>query len=144
MKDEEYEDYLVDKAKELLNEELSDAGSGDRAKPEMKEKRNRMDEKAEKESTDEIPMPWDPQEIEHLVNNRKKMDNDDMKEFLERDSDLQEDLREVDEWNGFSRWEERFMVQNHLNMDPEGISEELERDPKEVRLKMRMLGLQVE
>ncbi len=145
MKDEEeYKDYLVDRAKEMLNEELSEAATGEREKPEMKRKRGKMDEKAEKDSTDEIPMPWDPQEIEHLVNNRKKMDNEEMKEFLERDSELHEELKEVDEWKGFSRWEERFMVQNHLDMTPENISQELERDEKEVRLKMRMLGLQVD
>ncbi|MFQ3275425.1 MAG: hypothetical protein ACI9SF_000575, partial [Candidatus Nanohaloarchaea archaeon] len=76
--------------------------------------------------------------------NRKNMSNQELKEFLEKESDLQKELNEIDEWKGFSRWEERFMIQNNLNKEPEEIAEELGREEKEVRLKMRMLGLDVE
>lgn len=149
---EEYEDYLVDKAKELLNEQVSEVGTGDinapetparKQKPEM-DKRNDMDKKAEQESTSEIPFAWDPREVQHLVRNRKKMDNEELKEFLEKDTDFHEELNEIDEWKGFTRWEERFMVQNFRNMETDEIADELGREEKEVSLKMRILGLKTE
>lgn len=140
MDEKEYEDYLVDKAKELLNENLESPGEVD-DKPEMKHKRNKMDEKAEKDSTSKIPFSWDPREIQHLEKNRKKMSNKELKKFLQKDSELHEDLEKFGEWNGFSRWEERFIVQNYQNMTPEEISDQMERQEKEIRLKMRMMGL---
>lgn len=142
MDEDQYEDYLVDKAKELLNEQVSDVEK-DLEKPEMKNKRSSMDEKAEEESTSEIPFTWDPREIQHLVENRKSMSNDELKEFLKKDSKVQEEINELDEWKGFTRWEERFMVQNHTSRNTEEIAEQLGRDEREVRLKMRVLGLKV-
>lgn len=148
MKDEEeYEDYLVDKAKELLKEDVeSDADEieNERSKPEMNKKRNKLDEKAEQESTSKIPYSFDPQEIEFLAENRKQMSNEEMEEFLRKDSEVHEKLKEVDEWNGFSRWEERFMVQNYTHKSPEEIAEEMDRNKEEVELKMKMLGLKVD
>lgn len=145
MKDqEEFEDYLVDKAKELLNEEIETPEDTETGKPEMPKKRNDLDEKAEKEATSKIPFSWDPREVEHLTNNRKKMSNDELEEFLKKNSDFQEELSKTDEWKGFSRWEERFMVQSHTQKDPEAIAEELEREERHVRLKMRMMGLKVD
>ncbi|MFB6143949.1 MAG: hypothetical protein ABEJ98_01435 [Candidatus Nanohaloarchaea archaeon] len=143
---EEYEDYLVDKAKELLREDMESSAEVDSKieKPEMKNKQNQLDEKAEKESTSEIPYTFDPREIEFLAENRKEMTNEELEEFLRKDSDVHEKLEDVDEWNGFSRWEERFMVQNHNSKSPGEIAEELDRDEDEVELKMRMLGLQPE
>ncbi|MFB6190626.1 MAG: hypothetical protein ABEJ91_03575 [Candidatus Nanohaloarchaea archaeon] len=144
MEDEEYEDYLVDKAKEILNEEIVESDEEDMEAPEMKNKRNQMDEKAEKDSTSRIPFSWDPQEIEHLTRNRTKMSNEEMKEFFERDSDFQEKMEKIDEWKGFSRWEERLMVQQHSVKSVEEIAEELERDRREIELKMHMMGLKVD
>lgn len=149
MDEEDYEDYLVDKAKDLLNEQLSGAEKRDNgSKPEPKDSGSSgerdMIEKAEEEGKSKIPAAFDPREIEHLAENRKNMDNQELKEFLEKESDLQRELEDIDEWKGFSRWEERFMIQNNLNTEPDEIAEELGRDEKEVRLKMRMLGLDVE
>lgn len=147
MKDEEeYDDYLVDKAKELLREDVESEADeiSDSQKPEMSHKRNELDEKAEQESTSKIPYTFDPREIEFLAENRKKMSNEEMEEFLRKDSEVHEKLKEVDEWNGFSRWEERFMVQNHTHKSPGEIAEEMDRDKDEVELKMQMLGLKVD
>ncbi|MFB6213447.1 MAG: hypothetical protein ABEJ07_02720 [Candidatus Nanohaloarchaea archaeon] len=154
MEDEEYEDYLVDKAKEILNEEITETdGEGVEApdiedkpgttgeKPAGLEKRNHLDEKAEKDSTSKIPYSWDPQEVEFLTRNRERMSNEELKEFMERDSEFQEKMDELDEWNGFSRWEERLMVQQHSMKTSEEIAEELDRDQREVELKMHMMGL---
>ncbi|MFB6209131.1 MAG: hypothetical protein ABEJ56_03250 [Candidatus Nanohaloarchaea archaeon] len=139
MEQDDYEDYLVDKAKEILDEQTESE------KVEVPENESREDiEKAEEQAKSEIPFNFDPREIQHLSNNRKKMSNREIKEFLEKDSEVQERLEELDEWRGFNRWEERFLIQNNLNKDPEQIAEDLGRDEEKVRLKMRMLGLDVE
>lgn len=144
MEDEEYEDYLVDKAKEILDEQIVESDEEEMEAPEMRKKRNRMDEKVEKDSTSRIPFSWDPQEIEHLTRNRTKMSNKDMKEFFERDSEFHEKMEEIDEWKGFSRWEERLMVQQHSVKSVEEIADELDRNMREVELKMHMMGLKVD
>jgi len=141
MKDqEEYEDYLVDKAKELLNEQVSGADGREVPDP----KKDRVDQRDEEMKDSDIPMAFDPQETEFLAENRKSMSNKEMKKFLEQESEIQKKLQEIDNWKGFSRWEERLMVQKHTSQDAEAIAEELGRDEKEVRLKMRMLGLKVD
>lgn len=141
MKDqEEYEDYLVDKAKELLNQKVS--GADGREVPDPSKKRR--DHRDEEMKDSDIPMTFDPQETEFLAKNRKSMSNQEMKKFLEQESELQEKLEELDTWKGFSRWEERLMVQKHTSQEAEAIAEELGRDEMEVRLKMRMLGLKVD
>jgi hypothetical protein len=142
MDQDEYQDYLVDKAKELLDEQTSDIEEEDLDVEKDGDKD--IIDKAEEEGKSKIPAAFDPREIEHLANNRKKMDNQELKQFLEKESDLQKEMKDIDEWKGFSRWEERFMIQNNLNREPDEIAEELGREEKEVRLKMRMLGLDVE
>jgi len=142
MDQEEYQDYLVDKAKELLNAELSD--KEERKKPEMKRKRNKRDEKVEKEAGSKIPFMWDPRETKHLVNNRKNMDNKDLKKFFEKETEFQEKLEDLDDWKGFSRWEERFLIQNQSVKTPEEMAEQLDRDIEHVKMKMYMLGIKVD
>jgi len=142
MDQEEYQDYLVDKAKELLNAELSD--KEERKKPEMKRKRNKRDEKVEKEAGSKIPFMWDPRETKHLVNNRKNMDNKNLKKFFEKETEFQEKLEDLDDWKGFSRWEERFLIQNQSVKTPEEMAEQLDRDLEHVKMKMYMLGIKVD
>lgn len=139
------EDFLLDRTKKLLKQELESSADFDSGqKPEMKKKRNELDEKAEQESTSKIPYTFDPQEIEFLAKNRKSMSNEEMEEFLRKDSEVHEKLEEIDEWNGFSRWEERFMVQNASAKSPEEIAEQMDREQEEVELKMQMLGLKID
>jgi hypothetical protein len=142
MDQDDYEDYLVNKARELLNEEIDTDLENEPEKPQMRDKRNSMDERAEKESTSKIPIVWDPHEVEHLANNRKKMSNKELKEFLQKDAEIQKEFEKLDEWTGFSRWEERFMIQQHQVKSAKAIAEELDRKEKEVELKMRTMGLQ--
>lgn len=148
MDEEEYEDYLVDKAKELMQESLeTDEEKLEKEgvdKPEMRKKQNKKDEKVEKDSTSKIPFSWDPREIKYLAENRPKMSNEELKKFFEKDTDLHEELEKSDDWKGFSRWEERFIVQNNNTMDEEEIAEQIGRDVREVNLKMRIMGLKVE
>lgn len=139
------EDFLLDRTKKLLKQELESSADFDSGqKPEMKKKRNELDEKAEQESTSKIPYTFDPQEIEFLAKNRKSMSNEEMEEFLRKDSEVHEKLEEIDEWSGFSRWEERFMVQNASAKSPEEIAEQMDREQEEVELKMQMLGLKID
>ncbi len=138
MDEEEFEDYLVDKAKEILNEDITES---EEVEPETPQKEDVVDEDVKDKSAGNIPFSWDPREVEHLTRNRKKMSNEDLKKFFERDSEFQEKLQEVDNWKGFTRWEERLMVQQHSVKTPEEIAMDLDRDKKEVELKMHMMGL---
>lgn len=137
MDDEEFDDYLVDKAKEILNEQTSDVGDI----PERDEKKEKLEERAEKESESEIPFAWDPREIEHLAKNRKSMTNKELEEFMDKDSELHKKLEEVDEWKGFARWEERFLLQN-MNKDVEELADEMDRSKPELEAKKIMMGIQ--
>lgn len=132
MKEEEYEDYLVDKAKELLDEQTSDVPDEDE-KPGLEKK---VDEKEDSK----IPFSWDPREVEHMARNRKSMTNKKMKEIMENDSDFQENLEDIDDWKGFSRWEERLLIQRHGDQTVEELAAELDREEKEVKVKMQMMG----
>ena len=136
MNDEEYEDYLVDKARELLKEQTSDAET---EVPENSKDKHLTDEMKDKEDS-KIPFAWDPREVEHLARNRKSMSNKDFEDFMESDSKFHEEAKKVDDWKGFSRWEERHIITNHGQQTVEEIAGELDRDPKEVKLKMRMMG----
>lgn len=140
MKDEEYEDYLVDKAKELLNEQTELDKESKVKKPGFKDKRDSMDEKAEKESTSKIPFTWDPQEIKHLAENRTKMSNEELRKFFKKDSEFH-DKFDPEDWKGFSRWEERFILQNYTGMDAETMASQLDRTVKQVEAKIHMMGL---
>jgi len=134
MDEEEYEDYLVDKAKELLDQQTTD-------KPDVDtDEKSGLESKVDEKEDSKIPFSWDPREVEHLARNRKKITNKDMKEIMENDSDFQENLEDIDDWKGFSRWEERLIIQRHDNQTIDEIASELDRDEKEVKVKMQMMG----
>ncbi|WEL19393.1 hypothetical protein [Candidatus Nanohalococcus occultus] len=134
MEDEEFKDYLADKAKEILNEQTSDVGKA----PEKKEK---LESRAEKESESKIPFAWDPREVEHLAKNRKSMTNKELENFMDKDSELHEKMEEIDEWTGFARWEERFLLQN-VDKEIEDLAEEMDRSKPEIEAKKIMMGIQ--
>lgn len=126
-----------DNLKEQLENGLTPPGIEDGPeKPEMKDKQNEMDEKVDREATDEIPGPWSSREIEYLNNNRHEMSNDEMKEFLEGRNEIQKH-----EWSPFSRSEERFIIQNHPSMPPEEIANALDREKRSVELQMALMGI---
>lgn len=136
MNDEEFDDYLVDKAKEILNDQTNDI-----EREEKDDKKERLEERAKKESESEIPFSWDPQEIEHLARNRRSMSNDELEDFMDKDSELHEKLEEVGEWKGFARWEERFLLQN-MDKEAEALADEMERSKPEIEAKKIMMGIQ--
>ena len=130
------EDFLKERA-ESATEELTDGveveNRGD--KTVKIDKRNEFDEKLEKDIyTDEGV--WSSEEIEYLTNNRHKMSNDELKDFLNRNSDFQEG-----EFERFSEAEEEVIMRNFPMQDVEELSERLDRPEKEVEKKIKMLGL---
>lgn len=129
-----------DNLREQLENGLTPPGIEDGPeKPEMKNKQNEMDEKVERESGEEIPGPWNSQEIEYLSNNRHEMSNEEMKEFLEGRNEIQKH-----EWSPFSRSEERFMLQNHGTMPVEDMAEALDREKRSVELQLALMGVRDE
>lgn len=133
---------LREKAEEAIDQRLE--SSFDTDVEQRIEKMEKQREKIKSEAESKIPFTWDPVEIQYLTENRKKMDNEELKEFLKKDSDIQEEMRDIDDWKRFSRREERFIVKKYTNMEPEQIAEKLDRDERKVRLKMRSLGLKTD
>ncbi|MFB6100771.1 MAG: hypothetical protein ABEK16_05880 [Candidatus Nanohalobium sp.] len=130
------EDFLKERAEsaaEELTEGVEVENTGE--KTVKIDKRNEFDEKLEKDiETDEGV--WSSEEVEYLVNNRHKMGNDELKEFLNRNSDFQHG-----EFERFSEAEEEVIMRNFPMHDVEELSEKLDRPEKQVEKKIKMLGL---
>jgi hypothetical protein len=130
------EDFLKDRAEkavEQLSEGVDTENDGD--KTVKVEKRNKFDEKLEKDlKTDEAV--WSREEVEYLANNRHKMSNDEIKDFLNRNSDFQED-----DFERFSEAEEELIMRNFPMQDVETLSEKLDRPENHVEKMVKMLGL---
>lgn len=124
MSAEDVKDQLVDEAKRVLDEQMTDR------------------EEIEKASMDEPDLnnkgAWSEQEIEFLKNNRMDMDNEEMQEFLKGEKDFQQD-----DWTPFSRTEERYIIESYGTTSAEKIASGLDRDPDKVKKKIRMMGLEV-
>ncbi len=140
MKEDDLEQKLTERVRKAINRDLSDVGSGDEELVKH-EPRDEHEERSLDQSTKKRPMRWDPRESEFFFNNRDSMGNDELKKFLEGGSEFQEKLDEKEEWNEFSRDEERKLVTLQGSMQPDQIAEELGRDEEEVKLKMRMMGM---
>ncbi|MFB6159411.1 MAG: hypothetical protein ABEJ95_07210 [Candidatus Nanohalobium sp.] len=129
------EDFLEERAESAAERliEVEVEGRGDRTV--KVDKRNSFDEKLEKDiETDEGV--WSREEVEYLVSNRQSMSNDEMEEFLNRESDFQE--------SGFERFseaEEELVMRSFPREDAEEIAGQLDRPVEEVEKKIKMLGL---
>jgi hypothetical protein len=130
------EDFLKDKAEsaaEKLSSGVDVENRGD--KTVEVDKRNEFDEKLEKDiETDEAV--WSSEEVEYLAHNRHKMSNDELKEFLNRNSDFHEG-----DFERFSRSEKEFVMRHFPAKDVEEIAEQIDRSEEEVEKKIEMLGL---
>ncbi|MFB6181205.1 MAG: hypothetical protein ABEJ93_04990 [Candidatus Nanohalobium sp.] len=136
LSEEEMKDFLVDRAKQAVNQlqgEEEDEGL------EMNVKRGSWDERVEQQASRKSSGSWSQEEIEFLKNNRKEMDNDEMQEFMEKDSEF----HEVD-WQPFSRSQERYIIQNYRRTGLEELAEQMDRDEDVLRLKMKMMGLNMQ
>lgn len=142
MDEEQRKDFLVDRAKEAIEEQLEfqdppfDEERPER--PELKKKNSSMDERVEHQALSMTDSEWSQEEIEFLKNNRSEMSNDEMEEFMQKDSEF----HEVD-WQPFSRSQERYLIQAYQTSDLEELAEQMDREPDVLRLKLKMMGLEV-
>lgn len=114
-------------AEKLINDDMRE----DRVEV---DKGNEFDEKLEKDlNTDGV---WSEQEIEYLKNNSQNMSNDELKEFMMKSSEFQEE-----KFDRFSRTEKKFVMKNFPVQDADAIAEQLDRSVEEVERKIKMLGL---
>ena len=123
MRREEVKDELVDKAKKVLDDEMTH--------------REKMENKALDSEDSKEEGEWNKQEIEFLKNNRTEMSNEELEEFF-----LEEKF-ETD-WKPFSRTEERYILESFGTTESEQIAEALNRDVEQVEKKIKMMGLDVE
>lgn len=142
MDEEARKDFLVDRAKDAIENQLeSDEGPFDEERPqrpELNNKRNSMDERLEEKASRKTSGEWSMEEIEFLKNNRSEMSNEEMEDFMNKESEF----HEVD-WEPFSRSQERYLIQAYHNTDIESLADQMDRDEEVLRLKMRMMGLEV-
>jgi hypothetical protein len=78
------------------------------------------------------------EEIEFLKNNRSEMSNDEMEDFMNRESEFHEV-----EWEPFSRSQERYLIQAYQTSSLEELADQMDRTEKVLSLKLRMMGLEV-
>lgn len=79
-----------------------------------------------------------PQEMEFLVRQRTRMDNEELEKFLSGTHEVNESRN----WSPFSRTEEKYLLQNVKNSSVEDLSESVDRSPEEVRMQLRIMGLE--
>lgn len=142
MDEDARKDFLVDRAKDAIEHQLdSEDGPFDDERPErpeLKKKSNSMDEKVEHQASKKTSAEWSMEEIEFLKNNRSEMSNEEMEDFMNKDSDF----HEVD-WEPFSRSQERYIIQSYQTSDIDELAEQMDRDVEVLRLKIRMMGLEL-
>ncbi len=120
---EEIKDDLVDKAKKVLDEQMTH--------------REKMEEKALTNKDSSKEGEWKKEEIDFLKNNRTEMSNEELEDFF-----LEEKF-ETD-WKPFSRTEERYILESFGTTETEQIAEALNRDVEQIEKKIKMMGLDVE
>jgi len=123
MKREEIKDELVDKAKKVLDDQMTH--------------REKMEEKALTSKDSSKEGEWKKEEIDFLKNNRTEMSNEELEDFF-----LEEKF-ETD-WKPFSRTEERYILESFGTTETEQIAEALNRDVEQIEKKIKMMGLDVE
>lgn len=146
-----YRDYLVGKAKELLDEQ--DQNATDRK--EFEQRRGvptdtnptdsvsaRMSQDTRSETLERARGPDGvrAKEVDMLSRKREDMDNEELRDFLSGDSEFHDDLAAAEELDAFTRWEERMLIQRH-DEDVGTLADDLDRDVAAVRAKLRMMGL---
>ena len=118
---EELKDQLVEKAKKVLDDQLTS--------------REKIENKALNDKGK--GGVWTKEEIEFLKNNRNTMSNEELEDFFVNDEFQDQD------WAPFSRTEERYILQSYGTSDLETIAGGLDRTVEEVEKKARMMGLDI-
>lgn len=133
--EEEVEKELKQVTEKAIEEDLLDTDK----RPEMPEKSNPQEEKIERQAFSETGASMTPQQIEFLVRQRTSMDNEELQRFLAGEHEVLEESRN---WKPFSRTEEKFLLQNARQKEPEEIAASLDRDPQEVKLQLKITGME--
>lgn len=124
-------DFLKDraeKAAESLTSGLDVESGGDGAA--------KVEDDREFEAPESDAEALNRDEVEFFFNNRHRMGNREMKEFLKGDTEFEKSIFER-----FSEAEEEVVMRKFPMQDVETIAENLERPEEEVRKKIKMLGL---
>lgn len=132
--EDEVEEELKQVTEQIIEEDVLERDE----LPEMNHKANAQEEKIERQAFSETGTSMTPQQLEFLVRQRTSMDNEELQRFLAGEHEVLEDSRN---WKPFSRTEEKFLLQNAQNSDIEGIAASLDRDPGEVRLQLKIMGM---
>ncbi|MFB6245189.1 MAG: hypothetical protein ABEJ03_02470 [Candidatus Nanohaloarchaea archaeon] len=133
MEPEVFEPELRERAKKMVESEVSEVEG-------ISEDKKRLEERAERESESKIPFAWDPREIEHLAENASSMSNEELERFLQKGSELHDKMEDIEDWSKFSRWEERLIMQK-TDSTAEQVAEELNRAEEEIEAKRIMMGI---
>jgi hypothetical protein len=143
MDQDEYDDYLVDKAKELLHESADDDTDAEIAANDNRRKRRNADRAVADSTEDATDVKQDADrmqaEVDMLARRRQHMDNDELEEFLSGESEVHELMREADD-TAFSDWENRMLI-THPDASPDDLAEQLDRSVAEIKLQQHRLGL---
>lgn len=121
MDEDVVKDQLVEKAKRVLDDQLTSR------------------EKVERKALSDKGKGgvWSKEEIDFLKNNRNGMSNEELEDFFVSNEYSDED------WAPFSRTEERYILQSYGTSDLETIAEGLDRTVEEVKKKVKMMGLEI-
>lgn len=133
--EEKVEDELKYATEKAIEEDLLES----KEQPEMPEKTGAQDEKVERKAFSETGASMTPQQIEFLVRQRTSMDNEELGKFLAGEHEVLEESRN---WEPFSRTEEKFLLQNAQQKDLGEIADLLDRDPGEVKLQLKIMGME--
>lgn len=135
--DDEVEESLRKQTREAIETDVIETDST----PEMKHKSGPEDEKIERQSFSKTGASMTPQQVEYLVQEKTSMDNEELEKFL---SGEHEASRQLENWNDFSRTEEKFVMQNFQTSGVEEIAQRLDRSKEEVEIKLKIMGLNPE
>lgn len=127
-----FEDHMMEKAKELL-EEAQNLHNTQEERPDPAENVTDVDDARD-------GLKRTRMEADHLARHREHMGNDELRAFLEKRSDFHETLE--DETPDFSDWETRFLLTRFQDMEPAEMADELERDVDAVEAELDRLGLE--
>jgi len=133
--EDEVEEELRQVTEKVVEDDLLDS----EGKPEMKHKSNSKEEEIERKAFSETGANMNPQQLEFLVSQRTGMDNEELRKFLSGEHEVHEKNRS---WEPFSMTEEKFLLQNIQTSDVDEIAAQIDRDPEEVEMQIKIMGLE--
>ena len=133
------EDEVEEELKQVTEKVVEDDLLDSEGKPEMKHKSSAKEEEIERKAFSKTGASMDPQQLEFLVRQRTGMSNDELEKFLSGEHEVHEKNRS---WKPFSMTEEKFLLQNIQTSDVDEIAAQIDRDPEEVEMQIKIMGLE--